>query len=291
MRVFAFLNGLFEGIRPEIFIAAGIVLLAVDCLIAFRAERETVFAALALFTGGLCFLPALISSRFSDADTMVYGLLLLVIGSFFYLLLLAFLKIKETRRARREKRARESRQAMFTLPDKENSFVRDRLNTSLHVEEEVPDGTQREYDMDESKLRLNHVRDMLAKLKAAPLAPGDRLESEEISRLITLYATKNRLTAKEIRDLNDCLSAILNDLGDGGHGEKLGCQTDELSRGNRGLQGSAGDQRTRADRDRFCGNIRSYARAERKYGFLAKDYRVAERRDRGRGIGFSRIGD
>ena len=119
MRVFAFLNGLFEGIRPEIFIAAGIVLLAVDCLIAFRAERETVFAALALFTGGLCFLPALISSRFSDADTMVYGLLLLVIGSFFYLLLLAFLKIKETRRARREKRARESRQAMFTLPDKE----------------------------------------------------------------------------------------------------------------------------------------------------------------------------
>lgn len=185
------------------------MLLAVDCLIAFRAERETVFAALALFTGGLCFLPALISSRFSDADTMVYGLLLLVIGSFFYLLLLAFLKIKETRRARREKRARESRQAMFTLPDKENSFVRDRLNTSLHVEEEVPDGTQREYDMDESKLRLNHVRDMLAKLKAAPLAPGDRLESEEISRLITLYATKNRLTAKEIRDLNDCLSAIL----------------------------------------------------------------------------------
>ena len=180
------------------------MLLAVDCLIAFRAERETVFAALALFTGGLCFLPALISSRFSDADTMVYGLLLLVIGSFFYLLLLAFLKIKETRRARREKRARESRQAMFTLPDKENSFVRDRLNTSLHVEEEVPDGTQREYDMDESKLRLNHVRDMLAKLKAAPLAPG-----EEISRLITLYATKNRLTAKEIRDLNDCLSAIL----------------------------------------------------------------------------------
>lgn len=209
MRVFAFLNGLFDGIRPEIFIVAGIVLLAVDCLIAFRAERETVFAALALFTGGLCFLPALISSRFSDADTMVYGLLLLVIGSFFYLLLLAFLKIKETRRARREKRARESRQAMFTLPDKENSFVRDRLNTSLHVEEEVPDGTQREYDMDESKLRLNHVRDMLAKLKAAPLAPGDRLESEEISRLITLYATKNRLTAKEIRDLNDCLSAIL----------------------------------------------------------------------------------
>lgn len=210
MRVFAFLNGLFDGIRPEIFIVAGIVLLAVDCLIAFRAERETVFAALALFTGGLCFLPALISSRFSDADTMVYGLLLLVIGSFFYLLLLAFLKIKETRRARREKRARESRQAMFTLPDKENSFVRDRLNTSLHVkDEEVADGAQREYDMDESKLRLNHVRDMLAKLKAATLAPGDRLESEEISRLITLYATKNRLTAKEIRDLNDCLSAIL----------------------------------------------------------------------------------
>lgn len=90
MRVFAFLNRPVRRNSSRNFIAAGIVLLAVDCLIAFRAERETVFAALALFTGGLCFLPALISSRFSDADTMVYGLLLLVIGSFFYLLLWRF---------------------------------------------------------------------------------------------------------------------------------------------------------------------------------------------------------
>lgn len=208
MRVFAFLNGLFDGVNPAFLVAVGFVLLALDFLIAFRVGREAVYTALALFSGGICFLPAIFSVKFSDGDTAVFGILLLVFGAFFYLCLAVAFRVRERRRARRASREKESRQAMFTLPDKENTFVRDRLNTSLRANEEGKEDEE-DYDLEESKLRLNHVRDMLSKLKAAPLSPGDRLETEGISRQITIYATKNKLTAKELRGLNDCLSMVL----------------------------------------------------------------------------------
>lgn len=96
--------------------------------------------------------------------------MLIALESLFYLFLLLVLKKKEKDRLRREKKLQESRQAMFTLPDRENTFVRDRLNTSLQAAgEEKSEGE--EYDLEESKLRLNHVREMLAKLKSAPLSP------------------------------------------------------------------------------------------------------------------------
>lgn len=208
MRVFSFLDGAFDGIHPWIIVGAGLALLLADFFIALRAKKEGVFVALALLTGSLCFLPVYLSLRFTYNDTIVFGILLIALDALFYLFLLLILKRKEKDRLRREKKLQESRQAMFTLPDRENTFVRDRLNTSLQAAgEEKSEGE--EYDLEESKLRLNHVREMLAKLKSAPLSPGDRLETEGISRLITLYATKNLLSAKEIRDLNDCLSAVL----------------------------------------------------------------------------------
>lgn len=208
MRVFSFLDGAFDGIHPWIIVGAGLALLLADFFIALRAKKEGVFVALALLTGSLCFLPVYLSLRFTYKDTAVFGILLIALEALFYLFLLLVLKKKEKDRLRREKKLQESRQAMFTLPDRENTFVRDRLNTSLQAAgEEKSEGE--EYDLEESKLRLNHVREMLAKLKSAPLSPGDRLETEGISRLITLYATKNLLSAKEIRDLNDCLSAVL----------------------------------------------------------------------------------
>lgn len=208
MRVFSFLDGAFDGIHPWIIVGAGLALLLADFFIALRAKKEGVFVALALLTGSLCFLPVYLSLRFTYKDTAVFGILLIALEALFYLFLLLILKRKEKDRLRREKKLQESRQAMFTLPDRENTFVRDRLNTSLQAAgEEKSEGE--EYDLEESKLRLNHVREMLAKLKSAPLSPGDRLETEGISRLITLYATKNLLSAKEIRDLNDCLSAVL----------------------------------------------------------------------------------
>lgn len=133
MRVFSFLDGAFDGIHPWIIVGAGLALLLADFFIALRAKKEGVFVALALLTGSLCFLPVYLSLRFTYNDTVVFGILLIALEALFYLFLLLVLKKKEKDRLRREKKLQESRQAMFTLPDRENTFVRDRLNTSLQA--------------------------------------------------------------------------------------------------------------------------------------------------------------
>lgn len=212
MRVFGAFDGVFGGLHPIFIIVAGGVLLIAALVISLWRGGGRVFIPLAIAAGGACCLLALLSGRFSSADVAVFGLLYIVAASVLYVCLLAIARFREARRRRREKRLEESRRAVFTLPDRENTFVRDKLNTSLRAEgdaqEADAEGAEK-YDLEENKLRLNHVREMLVKLKAAQLSPGDRLEAEGISRLITLYATKSLLSAKEIRELNDCLSAVL----------------------------------------------------------------------------------
>lgn len=139
---------------------------------------------------------------------LICGLFLIL--DFVFSLTIFVMLLKERAQKRRDRRMKDSREAVFTLPDRENTFVRDRLNTSLRAEtdDSAAENTG-EYGLEESKLRLNHVRELLTKLKAADLSPSDRLEAEGISRMITLYATKNLLSGKEVRELNDCLSVIL----------------------------------------------------------------------------------
>ena len=207
MQVFLFLEDFFSSFNPyRLFVAAGSFYL-VAFFVALVSSRRDVFVALALSFGGGCFLPALCSASFSSADQGAYALFLIVGGALLYLLLCAFLSVGEKKKERKKRRAEESRRAVFTLPDRENTFVRDRLNVSLRPEE--TDADKEDFDAEENKLRLDHVRCMLTKLKAAPLSPGDRLETEEISRLITMYASKEKLSPKEVRGLNDCLSYVL----------------------------------------------------------------------------------
>lgn len=103
MRVFAFLEGTFDGVRPEIFMIAGISLLVLDGIIAFFCGKGKTFTALALFTSGCTFLPALVSPNFSDMDTAIYGLILVTLGSFVYLLLSVSLKWKTEKTRKKRK--------------------------------------------------------------------------------------------------------------------------------------------------------------------------------------------
>ena len=207
MRVFSFLNGIFDGVQPAGLAVVALLCLAAEFFLAYKLGKASVFVAAAVTTDGLCFLPALVSPGFSEWDTVIFGVLLATVSAFWCFVLLLILSVRERKRIRREKRAAENRRSVFTLPDRENTFVRDRLNTALRPE--PPEEKAGEYDLEDGKLRLDHVRKMLARLKAAELTPGDRLEAEGISRTITLYASKDLLTAKEVHELNDCLAAVL----------------------------------------------------------------------------------
>ena len=119
----------------------------------------------------------------------------------------AYLFGKKLAMRKREKFEQANRDLKFMLPDRENSFVRDRLKGPLQPKEEKKEEpTALLKDLD---LRLDYTRKTISKLKASELTPADRLEVNRISKTVTFYALKNALSPTEMRSLNDCFSRLL----------------------------------------------------------------------------------
>jgi hypothetical protein len=116
--------------------------------------------------------------------------------------------LKKRRERRIEGYRKADREMRFTLPDKENSFVRERLKGTLKTEDEQKkqESFTQLKDMD---IRLDYTRKTITKLKASSLTPADRLEVNRISKTVTFFALKNALSPSETRSLNDCFSRLL----------------------------------------------------------------------------------
>lgn len=118
-----------------------------------------------------------------------------------------FLVLRKRRRLKKQaERERVHRETVFTLPDRENSFLKDRLNTRLRPAE--PNGTIT-VGAQECGLKLAAVRETLSALKAMPLSVAERLATSAISRGITACAVKDELTAEEVRQINECFCDML----------------------------------------------------------------------------------
>lgn len=118
-----------------------------------------------------------------------------------------FLCLKKRKEVRQKKWKTAQREFEFALPDKDNSFVRERLTGPLKADgENKEQGVVLLKDMD---LKLDYTRKTLAKLKALSLTPADRLEVNRISKTVTFFALKNALSPTETRSLNDCFSRLL----------------------------------------------------------------------------------
>jgi hypothetical protein len=90
------------------------------------------------------------------------------------------------------------------LPDRENDFLRERLQTGLKIS---PKGESVAKGVQNAELRLEYARSMLMKIKATQLSASDRLETENLSRLLTEYALSS---AKDnVREVGECLMKIL----------------------------------------------------------------------------------
>ena len=116
--------------------------------------------------------------------------------------------VKKRREARIERYRKADRAVQFTLPDKENSFVRERLKGALKSEDEQK-GQESFTQLKDMDIRLDYTRKTITKLKASSLTPADRLEVNRISKTVTFFALKNALSPSETRSLNDCFSRLL----------------------------------------------------------------------------------
>ena len=121
--------------------------------------------------------------------------------------ILCAIAVFKYRRMKIERFKNASKEFSFSLPDRENSFVRDRLRAELRPATEQK--TQDAVLLKDLDLRLDYTRKTVAKLKALELTPADRLEVNRISKTVTFYALKNALSPSETRSLNDCFARLL----------------------------------------------------------------------------------
>jgi hypothetical protein len=57
--------------------------------------------------------------------------------------------------------------------------------------------------------KLGYARKMLAKIKEAPLSPVERIDVEEIARLVALYGRKEKWSAADVKSVSEIFSRLL----------------------------------------------------------------------------------
>ena len=142
-------------------------------------------------------------------------------GGFMYFLLgmagavfitfLIFLGVKIRQKTTKNKK--NQRKLIYKLPDRENTYIRARLNTVLQAKTKAID--ELGFDCAETlrtetaAYSFGYARELLSKVKEAPLTLIERAQAEEIGKLFGLYLRKTAWNANDIHVLSDAFSALL----------------------------------------------------------------------------------
>ena len=203
-----FVEGLFQGnyfLAAAFLFAFGCLLLAAVC--SFLASAQGLDGYVCAVLIGVFSLTAL-----SQGGEFLYALkpiaVLSVFGGAMGAALLLLLKIKFVVATRKQRRAQKERSLLFALPKSDNALVRSRLSTVLRIPEERGLETEEEIPLEELP-KLSHARELLAKVKAAPLCGAERLEVEELSKTLYAFVKKERVTTEDFQLLNDAFSRVL----------------------------------------------------------------------------------
>ena len=130
----------------------------------------------------------------------------IVVGAAYLLLFLFVLSVVKWT-ARRRKRIRETiipKEVFFTVPDRENRYLQQRLANELDVSR---------WSKSEQKEKLiipfACAQNLLARVVVAPLTAAERLEVDLLRAKLEEYFSQNGFTAREVRELNDCFARLL----------------------------------------------------------------------------------
>lgn len=186
-------------------VAAGI--LVITAMLAYFLRTSAVFcASWAIVAGGA---QILISYLAVEKNASSLGMaLLFLFGGTVYLLLFLLLSIRAYLLKRKQLRAEIARKLCYTLPDRENSYVRARLNTALYVPEKELNATMGATDA-KKLIKLSYAKQLLNKLHEAPLTQAERLQREEMNKAFLLYLDKEAWSAEDLRAVNELCAALL----------------------------------------------------------------------------------
>ena len=105
---------------------------------------------------------------------------------------------------RRKKRKTVHRELKFTLPDRENAFVRARLSTVLNREFCETQGQE-----EKLAIEFSQAMKMLDKISFAPLSTAEKIEVGQMQDDLHAFEVKERFTAKEVSSINEKFARLL----------------------------------------------------------------------------------
>lgn len=124
----------------------------------------------------------------------------LVSGIFWFLVFYLFSFL--VRRKRKGKGV--CRELKFTLPDRENTFVRARLSTALNREFCNAEGQE-----EKLAIEFSQALKMLNKILISPLSAAERMEAGEMESELLALEAKDSFTAKEVSSINETFARLL----------------------------------------------------------------------------------
>ncbi len=105
---------------------------------------------------------------------------------------------------RRKKRKTVNRELKFTLPDRENTFVRSRLSTVLNLEFCRAQGQE-----EKLAIEFSQALKMLDKISFAPLSTAEKIEVGQMQDDLHAFQAKEKFTAKEVLSINEKFARLL----------------------------------------------------------------------------------
>ncbi len=197
---------LFEGEKKLALLALILLGVTVFFLLIgyFCNSVEVFFASSSLSLGGACFVAELYECTTKGVRTFFF-LFVVAEGVLYFFLYLA-LRIKGKVKERKRKRRESERKIEYVLPEKDNSYVRDRLHTALQF-----DGREEKsfYSRTQMGLRLGYAKELAERLKAGTLSMIERAEVDEMLKILSDCSVKDDWSGKEVHTVNQIFMRLL----------------------------------------------------------------------------------
>ncbi len=128
--------------------------------------------------------------------------ILWILGGITYLFAFCGLIARGKALDRKARQAEIKRRLQYVLPDRENTFVQARMNSVLRA----CDGEN--FSVAE-RADVGYARKMLSAVLEMPLSAGERLQAEDVGKMLSLYMQKERWSVSDLRAINDAFSVLL----------------------------------------------------------------------------------
>lgn len=180
------------------------LLLTLACVLSYRYRNGGIFfSSLAIFLGGALLLFTAYGKPLERAFPL-FALLSVTVGVA-YLIYMLCARLTELKKRKKDARERQAREMRYTLPQKDNTFIRERLNNAFTEENEQATDLQGE----EIKLRFTYAKGLLEKLRLQSLSVTERLETDELANVFAVYMKKETYVGEDVRLISEAFSRVL----------------------------------------------------------------------------------